>query len=63
MIDYGKELQKAYDDGYKDRDAEIVRCKECKYYEPFRTDVGFCKISGLLYDNDWFCMGGKRKDG
>lgn len=62
MIDYGKELQKAYDDGYKDRDAEIVRCKECKWW-----------INGMCYsDNfilrfeevkpDWFCADGVRKE-
>ena len=32
MIDVGKQLQDAYDEGYKHRDADIVRCKDCKFY-------------------------------
>ena len=31
MIDIGKDLQNAFDDGYKARDAEIIRCKDCKH--------------------------------
>lgn len=39
MIDIGKDLQNAYDDGYKARDAEIVRCKDCKYRPHLRDAV------------------------
>lgn len=32
MFDIGKDLQNAFDDGYRQRDAEIVRCKDCYYF-------------------------------
>lgn len=61
MIDYGKELQKAYDDGYKDRDAEIVRCKDCKWsYDAIGGTFcshGVC-VDCVVYD-DWFCADGE----
>ena len=47
---------------------EIVRCKDCKY----ANNPQDCMISrieeltgiekGLLYQPDWFCADGKRKD-
>lgn len=49
MIDIGKDLQNAFDDGYKARDAEIVRCKDCKY----RYDEGKCPmVFGYYVDYD-----------
>jgi len=67
MIDYGKELQKAYDDGYKDRDAEIVRCKDCKHRDPedHRCDCGgheWVKGKIIPVNDDWFCADGKRRE-
>lgn len=32
MINIGKDLQNAFDDGYKTRDSEIIRCKDCTYF-------------------------------
>ena len=68
MIDYGKELQKAYDDGYKDRDAEIVRCKDCKWYREGYDINGkwfsHCNGSTRTYrhtEPDWFCADGERR--
>lgn len=31
MTDIGKDLQDAFMDGYRYRDAEIVRCRDCKW--------------------------------
>lgn len=43
---------------------ELVRCKECKYWEEEST---FCLNKEGCYGSettaDWFCADGKRKDG
>ena len=41
----------------------VVRCKDCKHYEPFREHYGFCKIDGMLNGNGHFCAYGERKGG
>lgn len=41
----------------------VVRCKDCKHYEPFREHYGFCKIGGMLNGNGHFCAYGERKGG
>lgn len=60
MMDIGKELQTAFDDGYAARDKEIVRCVECKY----RHDSIMCRMysEGMDTPDNWFCADGKRKD-
>lgn len=63
MFDFGKDLQAAFDDGYKARDAEIVRCENCKHsYEDL---VGRVCAYGVCVDcvvpDDWFCADGKRR--
>ena len=40
----------------------VVRCRECVHFEPFRKHDGFCKISTMLYDNDFFCKCGQRRE-
>lgn len=53
-----------YDNGYADgraaRDAEIIRCKDCKYY----MDVGFtvCPFMRVICDENDFCSNAERKD-
>lgn len=37
---------------------EVVLCKDCTHFEPFRPHDGFCKISGMLENNDFFCAHG-----
>lgn len=63
IIDYGKELQKAYDDGYKDRDAEIVRCKDCVHRDPEdkKCDCGSLERQGCPFPvrDDYFCADGE----
>ena len=50
----------AYENGYKKRDAEIVRCKDCKWYEP---KWGCSLLDLLKTDMDkWFCADGERKE-
>ena len=44
MFDIGKDLKEAYEQGYQDRDKEIVRCKDCEYW---RNDTDHtCRYHG-----------------
>lgn len=62
MMDIGKDLQAAFDDGYKARDDEIVRCKDCRWYDK----VDWCnklRISGVkAVEEYWYCADGKRRE-
>lgn len=43
---------------------EIVRCKDCDYYEIWGSDEKICTRLGKWYGRvpeDWFCAGGKRR--
>ena len=52
-----------YQKGYKDRDDQIVRCRDCKYCEYPESEKEWCK-KGHLHGNaeTWFCADGERKD-
>ena len=60
-----------YQKGYEDRDAEIVRCKDCKHKVDTVDDYNYesecpCHCSGDRYyswvpDDDWFCPRGERR--
>ena len=55
-----------YQKGYKDRDDQIVRCKDCKHSEPWYGDKNRCFLwheTGIDVFNDGFCNYGKRKEG
>ena len=41
--------------------AEIIMCRDCKYYNSFLKD-GICDIHSEVVDNDYFCADGKRKE-
>lgn len=60
MIDIGKYLQAAFDDGYAARDKEIVRCRECKYYEDecCWREIQFMNAP----EPNAFCSYGERKE-
>lgn len=36
----------------------VVRCRDCKHFQQFRPHNGFCKIDGMLWNNDFFCANG-----
>ena len=71
-----KEKKKWYKKGYDDREAKIVRCKDCKHrpYKPDNYKNGFdlefpdyvcpCQCSDGFYSwypkDDWFCASGER---
>ena len=48
-----------YQKGYEDRDLEIVRCKDCKYYDGDGTCM---KIGIAMLNNNWFCADGVREE-
>ena len=53
-----------YQKGYSDRDAELVRCKDCKHSEEWYGDKRRCFLwheSGIDVFEDGFCNYGKRK--
>jgi len=44
---------------------DVVRCRDCKYYEGENALVLFpCKLngSGCAHKPDWFCADGERKE-
>lgn len=62
MRGIGKDLQAAFNLGYKARDIEIVRCKDCRWY--YIDDYGYqrCENDGVSRKNDWFCADGEKRD-
>ena len=54
-----------YQKGYADREKEIVRCKDCKWWNittaTFPTK-GYCGRYRGEHDGNWFCADGERKD-
>ena len=67
-----RRYEEAYRKGYAQRDADIIRCKDCKY--AYLTYDGDCKYCDMFTDDDgdpieryhpgdWFCADGERKDG
>ena len=40
----------------------VVLCVECVHFQQFRPHDGFCKIDGMLWNNDFFCANEKREE-
>ena len=57
--------RRQYQKGYKDRDSEIVRCRDCKYGEQ-SMDISehfkLCLLTWKIHANRWFCADGERKE-
>ncbi len=54
-----------YQKGYKDRDDQIVRCKDCKHFNDMKCSYperGTCDMWHMLHWGDWSCADGERKD-
>lgn len=53
-----EQYRKGCENGYKKRDAEIVRCKDCKWYDgtPYCIETDFDQC-----EPDAYCSKGKRK--
>ena len=41
---------------------EVVRCKDCKYYEETDEDVGTCLLVQAGADPDGFCAWAERRE-
>ena len=66
MFDIGQALQDAFDDGCRTRDAEIVRCKDCKfnYANQIPGDEDVCQLCvELPISKEFFCAYGEKMDG
>ncbi len=55
-----------YEKGYKDRDNEIIRCKDCKHGEKVQTfkyypDVTWCNKYSTSHNDNWFCADGGKE--
>lgn len=52
-----------YQKGYKDRDAEIVRCKDCKFKQESSVAgrTWWCNRLEKFCDSDWFCADGEKR--
>lgn len=63
-----RQYEKGYSDGVAARDAEIVRCKDCKWYDisyPYGTaipDAYYCKVNDRYYDCGHYCAYGERSE-
>ena len=55
-----------YQKGYADRDSEIIRCKDCRWWHESETEecFGDCgQANGItLKPSNWFCADGIAKD-
>ena len=56
-----------YKKGYSDRDAEIVRCKDCVWYDERRpyangNTLYECRNLERFFPPDFFCKDGERRD-
>lgn len=56
-----QQYEKGYSDGVAARDAEIVRCEDCKYGIDWDGRLG-CEWHGFYQtEPNWFCADGERK--
>lgn len=67
MRGIGKDLQAAFNLGYKARDMEIVRCKDCVHclkdrYSDGNAPTYSCKIWDSGTEAEGYCHYGERKD-
>lgn len=53
--------RRQYEKGWNDRDSEIVRCKDCRWYENdgYHTN---CQIMRFCVEDDDYCSRGERRE-
>lgn len=59
------QYNKGYADGKRDAMDELVRCKDCKYWEQGKDYEPYCNHWGNMMTDtkgDYFCSYGERKD-
>ena len=52
-----------YEKGYKDRDSEIVLCKDCKFFPNGDGSTTWLPCIEIITPPGWFCADWKRRDG
>lgn len=56
------QYEKGFGDGYRAAKDEIVRCKDCKWWEDdICTNVNGA-YKNLIFNPDWYCASGERKE-
>jgi len=60
------QYEKGRADGYMQRDAEIVRCKDCAFHRTHITPMGkvfhICNVLGVFEKDDFFCAWGEKRE-
>ena len=59
-----RDSKEQYQRGYEDREREIVRCRDCIYYNP-KPDIpaDYCNSIHWSRGLNWYCADGERKKG
>ena len=56
------QYEKGYAAGRASRDADIVRCKDCKYYVYGEDEEQYyCRQTGIGWEDDFYCAFGERR--
>ena len=55
---YREAYRKGHETGYKKREDEIIRCRDCKHFG-YTNSHWFCKMLSSCVDEDWFCADGE----
>lgn len=56
------QYEKGFADGYRAAKAEIVRCKDCKWWEDEICTNANGAYKNLIFNPNWYCASGERKD-
>ena len=62
VIDFEKEVQGAFDDGYETRDELIVRCKDCRHWNKMTKGCARNALFEAWQENDFCCYGERRSE-
>ena len=62
VIDFEKEVQGAFDDGYETRDELIVRCKDCRHWSKMTKGCARNALFEAWQENDFCCYGERRSE-
>lgn len=58
---YDMAYKRGYTNGYKAKDDEIVRCKDCKFSKPDWEKAVWCEREDCRRHENWFCADGERE--
>ena len=58
-LEYDREQ---YEKGYKDRERDIIRCKDCKYYPNGDGSTKWLPCREIITPPGWYCADGERRE-